>query len=78
MKSRIQHEDGDDIRTSLIKRGTVTLTVESERYIPPDSVRLQSSVPSSVHLGTSCKMHHSPHPISQVLMETVARRIWRR
>lgn len=57
MKSRIQHEDGDDIRTSLIKRGTVTLTVESERYIPPDSVRPRPSVPSSDHLGTSCKMH---------------------
>jgi hypothetical protein len=57
MKSRIQHEDDDDIMTKLSKRETVALTVEYERYIPPDSVRLQSSVPSSDHLDTSCKMH---------------------
>ena len=57
MKSRVQYDDDDDIRTKLIKREPVALTVEFERYIPPDSVRLQSSVPSSVHLGTCYKDH---------------------
>jgi hypothetical protein len=57
MKSRIQHDDDDDIGANLIKRESVALTVESERYIPPDSVRPRSSVPSSVHLGKCCKMH---------------------
>jgi hypothetical protein len=57
MKSRIQHEDDDDIMTKLSKRETVALTVEYERYIPPDSVRPRPSVPSSDHLGKCCKMH---------------------
>jgi hypothetical protein len=57
MKSRVQHDDDDDIGANLIKRESVALTVESERYIPPDSVRPRPSVPSSDHLGTSCQIH---------------------
>jgi hypothetical protein len=57
MKSRVQHDDDDDIGTNLVKQESIALTVESERYIPLDSVRPRPSVPSSVHLGTSCKLH---------------------
>lgn len=54
MKSRVQHDDDDAIGANVVKRESVALTVEFERYIPPDLVRPQSFVPSSDHLGTSC------------------------